>query len=67
MDDLKNTGERVATPVSKGRRPGLAPIVAVLVLAMSGTAGALTGKNTVDSNDIKNNQRRGPWTSRTVR
>ena len=44
------------TPHAAGRRPRLAPVVAVLVLTMSGTAGALKGTNTVDSGDIKNGQ-----------
>ena len=54
MEAMEEHGEGAATPVSRARRPRLAPIVAVLVLAMSGTAGALTGKNTVGSGDIKN-------------
>ena len=45
-----------AMPGSTGRRPRLTPIVLVLVLAMSGTAGALAGRNSVDSGDIRNGQ-----------
>ena len=56
MEARKNIGNGATLPASTGRRPRLAPIVAVLVLAMSGTAGALAGRNSVDSGDIRNGQ-----------